>query len=243
MASLHPGNKCPLQIQTFFLNDATSTPASAATASSLFLLASKTLRLRSRSLVRRHTSSCLGRRSSAKSRAHSGHRAMPLAGGPRFSDNCALTDCGRPTAGGARFAAGFGATAFAGAATGVRRRGRATGFCAAGGSLPALTNGFWTLLVAATVAAVTPATAAAAPAPAARALITVGCTTGGNRNLLVDACVLPAAGLTPPPLPLIGANGFFNTVAVLLLIRPVGRCEQNVQSVYYILITNFYDSI
>lgn len=243
--------KALVAVLTFFLNDETSTPASAATASKRLRLVSNTLRLRSRSRVRWHTSWCLGSRSAAKSREHSGQRAMPGAGGPRSADSCDLTGCSGRTA--ACLATGcLGAAA--GLEGGVVSRRGAVGFCCCwpgvpGGSLAARTHGFWT---PAAVAALTLATASAAPAPAARALITVGCTTGGSSSLLVGVFPPPPAGLPklpaalppyPPPLdattgffaprpnplglvplPLTVANGFFASVAVLLFTRPAGRC-------------------
>lgn len=216
------------RLLTFFLNDVTSTPASAATASSRFLLVSNTLRLRSRSRVRRHTCSCLGSRSAAKSLAHSGQRAMPLAGGPLSADSCCFRDCGRgePVVGVVRLTTGGRGAALAGSG---ETRLAAAGFC---GSLAALTKGFW---IPAVVDAVTLATAAAAPAPAANALITVGCTTGGSSNLFESLNVAigflgtrptpPPPPPPPPTLPLTVASGFFTTVAVLLFIRAAGRCS------------------
>lgn len=178
---------------------------------------------------------------------------MPWAGGPRSSDSCFFTDRGRApgTAGaagaagaaGIRLVIGFGGGLTALAGVGVTcRRGEVVGFCCcwptvAGGSLVGLAHGFWGPDAAASL---TLATAAAAPAPAARAWITVGCTTGGNSRRLAPGGLAPDPALAPPPpfnvgffmpwpkppawlLPLTVTSGFFAMVAVLLFIRPVGR--------------------
>lgn len=188
--SLHTYVHKHIKSLTFFFSEDTSTPASAATVSNLLRLVSNTLRFRSFSRVRRHTSSCLGRRSDAKSRAHNGQRAIPFAGGPRSADICCLIAFGCGRADGPRCWVATGCLVVAA----DRCRDGATGFgccccCCRGRNIPgpgilaALITGLCTP-AAAVAAAPTLATAEAVLEPAASALITVGCTTGGKSSLL-----------------------------------------------------------